>query len=150
MPPTKKKTKKRGSIKAKKRDRRRKTNRPYTKPAHNPSWWPKGKSAHPEGRPRLTPEQVATTEAFRQACRERTPEAMLVIEELMQLADRDGVRLNAAQYVIDQGQGTAAIRAELSGPNGGPIATQNLPLTKEQIKEELIRRGLPTDILTGA
>lgn len=143
MPPTKKKSKQNGT---KKKIRRKRVS--YTKPINNPSWFKPGWKGGP-GRPPLTKEQVATVAAFREACRERTPEAMMVIEELMARADRDGVRLNAAEYIIDQGQGAATIRAELSGPNGGPIPTQNLPLTKEQLKEELIKRGLPTDVLTG-
>lgn len=140
--PTEKKSKQNGK---KKKIRRKRVS--YTKPASNPSWFKPGWKGGP-GRPKLTPDQVATVSAFRQACRERTPEAMVVIEELMQRADRDGVRLNAAQYVIDQGQGTAVIRTELTGKDGGPIQTQDVTLTREEVLAELTRRGLPTSVLS--
>lgn len=38
-------------------------------------------------------------------------------------------------------------RHEVSGLNGGPIQTQNVPMTKEQLEAELAARGLPTTIL---
>lgn len=129
-----------------KQKRRRK--RHYTKPAHNPSWFEKGNSASP-GRPRLTPEQIKDRASFRQACRDRSPRAMEVIEELMDHADRDSVRMSAASYLVDHGFGAPANRTELTGENGAPIQTQDVPLTEEELVAELTRRGLPLVLLTS-
>ena len=38
-------------------------------------------------------------------------------------------------------------KRELSGPEGGPIPVQAVPLSPEQLKAELKARGLPTDML---
>ena len=43
---------------------------------------------------------------------------------------------------------TIRYAAELSGANGGPIETRSTePLSRDALKEELIRRGLPQDFL---
>lgn len=135
--------------KNKKITRKKIRKRKYTKPAHNPSWFPPGQSANPFGRPRLTPEQAQDSAKFREACRERSPRALEILEELAERADRDSVRVNSTEIILAYGHGRPTQHNTLSGPNGGPIPTQNLPLTKEQLKDELARRGLPTDILTG-
>jgi len=121
--------------------------RAYTRPKENPSWFKKGEINNPLGRPRLTPAQTKDRAAFQQACRDRTPDAMGVIEELMSQADRDSTRLVAASYIIDHGFGGAAIRAELTGKDGGPIQTQDVPLSEDELRAELLKRGLPTVIL---
>ena len=38
-------------------------------------------------------------------------------------------------------------RREVSGPEGGPVQTQSVPLTPEELREELRRRGLPEKVL---
>lgn len=124
--------------------------RKYTKPLTNPSWYGHGdKQPNPFGRPRLTEQQAKDSKAFREACRERSPQALEIIEGLALSADRDSVRLSATEVILAYGHGRPIQPNTLSGPDGGPIPTQNLPLTKEQLKEELVRRGLPTDVLTG-
>lgn len=136
--------------KNKKITRKKIPKRKYTKPATNPSWYGHGpKKPNPFGRPRLTPEQAQDSAKFREACRERSPRALEILEELAEHADRDSVRVNSTEIILAYGHGRPTQHNTLSGPNGGPIPTQNLPLTKEQLKDELARRGLPTDILTG-
>lgn len=130
--------------------RKRLRKRKYTKPANNPSWFKEGNDfGNRFGRPRLTPEQAKDSALFREACRERSPRALEILEELAEHADRDSVRVNSTEIILAYGHGRPTQHNTLSGPNGGPIPTQNLPLTKEQLKDELARRGLPTDILTG-
>lgn len=135
-------------VPATKKEKITKTKRKYTKPLHNPSWWKKGEVQNPHGRPKLTPEQLATSRMFRQACRERSPEALEAIEMLTVHADRDSVRLAASSFIIEHGFGKALQTIEASGPDGGPIPVSTTPLSKEQLLDELKRRGLPLDILT--
>lgn len=124
--------------------------RKYTKPVTNPSWYGHGsKQPNPFGRPKLTAQQAQDSKAFREACRERSPHALEVIEGLAERADRDSVRLSASEVILAYGHGRPIQTNEVSGPNGGPMISQNLPLTKEQLLEELVRRGLPIDILKG-
>lgn len=135
----------------KKITRKRIRRRKYTKPLTNPSWYGHGdKKPNPFGRPRLTEQQAKDSKAFREACRERSPHALEIIEQLAVMADRDSVRLSSAEVILAYGHGRPTQSTEVSGPGGGPITSQNLPLTKEQLLEELVRRGLPTDVLKGA
>jgi len=79
----------------------------------------KGKSGNPGGRP-------AKTEAERtleQMCRDKTPEALAVILEIMAEGESHKVQLSAAQYVIDRGWGKAAQSVTLEGGDK-PIKTQ--------------------------
>jgi hypothetical protein len=59
----------------------------------------KGASGNPGGRPKRTPEEVQLIEA----CRAKTPEALDVIQELMDNSANDRVRLAAAQFIIERG-----------------------------------------------
>jgi hypothetical protein len=69
----------------------------------------KGASGNPGGRPKRTPEEVQLIEA----CRAKTPEALDVIQELMDNSSNDRVRLAAAQFIIERGYGKAPERIEL-------------------------------------
>jgi hypothetical protein len=62
-----------------------------------------GQSGNPGGRVKKTPEEFALIEA----CKQRSPDALNVILEIMAHGDGDKVRLSAAQYVIDRGYGKA-------------------------------------------
>lgn len=64
-----------------------------------------GQSGNPGGRPKLTPEQKAQALHLYEACRLKTLQAIEVIEQLMYKADRDSVRLAAAQFIIERGWG---------------------------------------------
>ena len=39
-------------------------------------------------------------------------------------------------------------RYEVTGAKGGPIQVQDVPLTKDQLRAELTKRGWPTELLT--
>ena len=79
-----------------------------------------GQSGNPTGRPKKTEEQL-TLEAM---CRDKTPQALTTILELMEDADKDSTRLSAAQYIIDRGWGKAAQAVSVTGSEGGPVVIE--------------------------
>jgi hypothetical protein len=85
----------------------------------------KGQSGNPSGRPTLTPEQKAQEIELNEACRNRTLAALQVIETLMRTADRDSVKLSAAQFIIERGWGKAVQMNEHIGPGGKPITVEH-------------------------
>lgn len=76
-----------------------------------------GKSGNPGGRPKRTPEEFA----FEAACREKTTEALGMIQLLMRKADKDSVRLSAAIFILERGWGKAVQINEHTGKNREPI-----------------------------
>lgn len=62
-----------------------------------------GQSGNPVGRPKRTPDELELIKM----CRVVAPDALTTIERLMKEADKDSVRLSAAQYIIDRGYGKA-------------------------------------------
>jgi hypothetical protein len=77
-----------------------------------------GRSGNPSGRPALSPEQKTQGVELVLACRERGVAALAVIESLMATADRDSVKLAAAQFIIERGYGKAVQMNENSGQDG--------------------------------
>jgi hypothetical protein len=78
----------------------------------------KSRSGNPGGRPKRTPEEAQLIEA----CREKTPDALAVIQELMESSSNDRVRLAAAQFIIERGYGKAPERiALLDAREQGPL-----------------------------
>jgi len=79
----------------------------------------KGQVLNPSGRPKITPEEIDLIAA----CKTKTTAALVVIENLMTRASNDGVRLNAAAYIIERAYGkavqptavTGKLKLELSG-----------------------------------
>ncbi|SEO78077.1 DUF5681 domain-containing protein [Nitrosovibrio sp. Nv6] len=73
----------------------------------------KGQSGNPGGRPKLTKEALDLV----QACKDKTPGALRVIEKIMTSGETEKNRLAAAQYIIDRGYGKAvqAVEANLNG-----------------------------------
>jgi hypothetical protein len=71
----------------------------------------KGKSGNPGGRPPKTDEE----RTLEQMCKEKTPEALKTILELMAGSKMDRAKLAAAQYIIDRGWWKAKESVELSG-----------------------------------
>jgi len=63
----------------------------------------KGSSGNPSGRPKRTPEELDLIAA----CKEKTPAALKVIENLMTSASSDSVKLTAAISIIERGYGKA-------------------------------------------
>ena len=80
-----------------------------------------GQSGNPSGRPKLTEEEKAQRSELEEACKGKTKAALDTILKLMKAADKDSVRLNAAQFVIERGWGKALQPNEHSGKNGQPI-----------------------------
>lgn len=76
-----------------------------------------GKSGNPSGRPKKTPEQIE----LEAACRLKTKEALATILALMKIADKDSVKLSAAEFIIERGWGKAVQPNEHTGKNGQPI-----------------------------
>jgi len=71
----------------------------------------KGRSGNPGGRPAKT-EEERSLEAM---CKERTPDALATILQIMSTGEQERSRLSAAQYIIDRGWGKAKESVELSG-----------------------------------
>lgn len=111
-------------------ENRQKTGRKATRTSFQP-----GKSGNPGGRPKLTPEEKAEELALEVACREKTEEALATIVSLMNKADKDSVRLAAAQFVIERGRGKAVQSNMHGGPNGAPI--------EHRIVAEIVRGVAP-------
>lgn len=89
----------------------------------------KGQSGNPGGRPPKTEEE----RTLEQMCKEKTPEALKIILELMAGSKMDRAKLAAAQYIIDRGWGKAKESVELSGGLNLSIA--------DQIKQAHANRG---------
>jgi hypothetical protein len=67
-----------------------------------------GQSGNPGGRPKRTPQEFELIEA----CREKAPTALNVIETLMRSAKKESVRLDAAIFLIERGYGKAIEKIE--------------------------------------
>lgn len=78
----------------------------------------KGKSGNPGGRAKKTEAE----QTLEQMCKEKTPEALATILEIMSEGESHKVKLSAAQYVIDRGWGRAAQSLTLEGGDK-PIKT---------------------------
>ncbi len=97
-------------------ENRRKTERKAPGTAFKP-----GQSGNPGGRPKRTPAEKAEQLALEAACRAKTKEALDTILLLMRTADRDSVKLAAAQFVLERGWGKAVQPNVHGGLNGEPI-----------------------------
>jgi hypothetical protein len=113
-----------------KSENRQKTGRKVPRSAFKP-----GTSGNPGGRPKRTPEEKAEQLALEAACREKTKEALKTVEQLMHKADKDSVRLAAAQFMIERGWGKAVQPDVHGGSNGGPI--------EHRIVAEIVRGVAP-------
>lgn len=58
-------------------------------------------------------------------------------------------RMEALKTLMKYHRDREAIKLEISGPGGGPIRTTNTELSKEELEEELKRRGLPLSMFDG-
>lgn len=98
-------------------------------PAENSKLLPRGKPFQPGqsgnkgGRPKKTEEE----RTLEQMCKDKTPDALATILEIMSNGVNERARLAAGQYIIDRGWGKAKESVELSG-------TVNLSIA-EQIKQ---------------
>lgn len=106
--------------------------RPTAKKRSRGRAFPKGVSGNPNGRPKKTPEQLQ----LEAACREKTKDALDTVLVLMRSADRDSVKLAAAEFVIERGWGKAVQPNEHTGKDGQPI--------EHRIVAEIVRGGAVT------
>ncbi len=84
----------------------------------------KGGSGNPSGRPKRTPEELDLIAA----CKEKTPSALVVIENLMTCASSDAVKLSAAISIIERGYGraTQVIAAQVTAHDVYSLSTEAL------------------------
>ena len=71
-----------------------------------------GQSGNPKGRPPRTPDEFN----LMLACKEKTPQAVLRITQLMEKADKDSVCLNAAMFIVERAYGKAVQPTEDRSP----------------------------------
>ena len=69
----------------------------------------KGSSGNPMGRPKRTEDEVNLIEA----CKQKTPEALAVIENLMHEGSNERVQLAAAAFIIERAWGKSTKHVEL-------------------------------------
>ena len=67
----------------------------------NPKAFTKGKSGNPIGRPKKTEQELDLI----QACKDKTPDALAVIVDIMSNGEKEATRLQAAQSIIERAYG---------------------------------------------
>lgn len=100
----------------------------------------KGKSGNPGGRPKVLKE-------FKEACRGRTIAALKTINALMIRGRSEFVKLQAAQYILDQGWGKPT--QPLAGDEEKPPLDREPDLSALSIDELLVYRGLLAKLHAG-
>ena len=88
-----------------------------------------GQSGNPSGRPKIIKD-------LQELARVHTPEALAA---LVAALDKPGERVAAASALLDRGYGKPRQTTELTGPNGGPIQTQDVTDDREELAVILAR-----------
>jgi hypothetical protein len=79
-----------------------------------------------------------------QACKAMTPEALVTIVRLMKTADKDGVRLQAAAFIIERAYGKSVEKKEVLHGLLDDMATDELLEMKRQVQQlRLTNKGAP-------
>lgn len=91
-----------------------------TKPRGPGKKFTKGQSGNPVGRPKRTQEELDLIAA----CKQKTPAALEVIENIMAHGEKENNRLAAAQIIIERAYGKPVQPNELSGKGGGPVLVE--------------------------
>lgn len=79
----------------------------------------KGQSGNPGGRAKKTDEE----RSLEQLCRDKTPDALKTILDIMTSGQQEKNQLSAAQYIIDRGWGKAVAQTEttIKGDSNSPL-----------------------------
>jgi hypothetical protein len=94
----------------------------------------KGVSGNSGGRPKRTQEEVDLIAA----CKEKTPEALEVIQDLMTNSTNDRVRLAAAEYILDRAWGKPTQRQEIEPIQLEVFTTDRRP---EEVYQDMMQAG---------
>jgi hypothetical protein len=99
-----------------------------------------GRSGNPGGRPKRTAEELDLIAA----CKEKTPAALAVIENLMVTGD-DRIRLAAALAIIERAHGKPTQPTTLAGGAGGPVLLEAVQTTDwVALRRSMAERSKPS------
>lgn len=91
-----------------------------TRPAENSKLAPRGKpfqpgkTGNPGGRPKKTEEE----RTLEQMCRDKTPDALGVLIQIMEKGEQERNRMTAAMAIIERGYGKAVQPTTIGNPDG--------------------------------
>lgn len=94
-----------------------------TRPAENSKNLPRGKPFQPGksgnagGRPRKTEEE----RTLEQMCRDKTPDALGVLIQIMESGEQERNRMTAAMAIIERGYGKAVQPTTIGNPDGSKM-----------------------------
>ena len=92
-------------------------NRPKTDRKAPKTAFKAGKSGNPGGRPKLTVEVLDLVAA----CKNKTPDALAVLERIMMNGESERNQMAAAMAIIERGHGKPIQPTTLSTPDGKPV-----------------------------
>jgi len=101
-----------------------------TRPAENSKLAPRGKPFQPGqtgnrgGRPKKTEEE----RTLEQMCRDKTPDALGVLIQIMEAGEQERNRMTAAMAIIERGYGKAVQPTTIGNPDGSKM-DMNLTVT---------------------
>ena len=94
-----------------------------TRPAENSKLAPRGKpfqpgkTGNPGGRPKKTDEE----RTLEQMCRDKTPDALGVLIQIMESGEQERNRMTAAMAIIERGYGKAVQPTTIGNPDGSKM-----------------------------
>ena len=94
-----------------------------TRPAENSKLAPRGKPFQPGktgnagGRPKKTEEE----RTLEQMCRDKTPDALGVLIQIMESGEQERNRMTAAMAIIERGYGKAVQPTTIGNPDGSKM-----------------------------
>lgn len=94
-----------------------------TRPAENSKLAPRGKPFQPGqtgnrgGRPKKTEEE----RTLEQMCRDKTPDALGVLIQIMEAGEQERNRMTAAMAIIERGYGKAVQPTTIGNPDGSKM-----------------------------
>lgn len=94
-----------------------------TRPAENSKLAPRGRpfqpgrTGNPGGRPKKTEEE----RTLEQMCRDKTPDALGVLIQIMEAGEQERNRMTAAMAIIERGYGKAVQPTTIGNPDGSKM-----------------------------